>query len=216
MLARRRRSFCRAAVECDLVCDMRAFETSRSQQKRPLPKEVVFFVNCSALLIRHHLCAAVEPMAKRRGLQLILPFDENLPHLGQLQLRLLARSKLLVGTSRLKRYGLRSWTCVQTTRPNPFSSKLAFCAPRARDANPVLPSSREACRRLWSRYRRISSGPPVGAPLTERPISVADGAWPQASRLGRESQIRMTRLNGGLGGIVMSSSSRRKPGRRQL
>jgi hypothetical protein len=195
---------------------MRAFETSRSQQKRPLPKEVVFCVSCSALLIRHHLCAAVEPVAECRGLLLNLPLDENLPHPGQLQLRLLARSKLLVGTSRLKRCGPSSWTCVQTIRPNPFSSKLAFCAPRARDANPVLPSFREACRRLRSRYRRISSGPPVGAPPTERPISVADEARPQASRLGRESQIRMSRLNGGLGGIVMSPSRRRNSGWRQL
>src|SRR4051812_36524532 len=122
----------------------------------------------SAVALRRHLCAAVAPMAECRGLRLILPSDENLPHLNQLQPRLLARSEMPAGTSRLKRCGPSSWTCGHTTRPNPFSSTLSFCAPRARDANPVLLSVREACKGLRSRYRRISSRPPLDAPPTER------------------------------------------------
>jgi hypothetical protein len=124
---------------------------------------------------RHHHSRASDVTFARRsrqrqneGLRLILPFDERPPHLDQLQLRLLARSRMLVGTSRLKQCGLGSWTCVHTTRPNPFSSTLSFCAPRARDANPVLPSVREACKGPRSRYRRISSRPPLDAPPTER------------------------------------------------
>src|SRR5882757_5923497 len=54
-------------------------------------------------------------------------------------LLLLARLKMLVGRSRLKRCGLSSWTCGHTTHPNLFSSTLSFCALHARDATPVLP-----------------------------------------------------------------------------
>jgi hypothetical protein len=143
---------------------------SRSSVSRPrhhFPQLHVVRLVFSAVTLRDHLCAAVAPTAECRGLRLILPLDEHLPHLDQLQLRLLARSRMPAAMSRLTRCGPRSWTCGHTTRPNPFSSRLSFCAPRARDANPVLLSIREACKRLRSRYRRLSSRPPLDAPPTE-------------------------------------------------
>ena len=130
-------------------------------------------------------------MAERQRLQLILPLNEHLAQLGQPQL-LPARSRMLVGRSRLERCGPSAWTCGHRARPNPFSSMLSFCAPHARDANSVLPCVREACKGLRSGYRRKSSGPPLDAPLTGRnDRRAAFGclrARPQASRPSGKSQ----------------------------
>ena len=125
--------------------------------KTPVAQAKASGVVCA---VKHHLCAGVEPMGERQELQAILLPDEHLPRrLDQLQLLLLAPSKMRIEKPRLERCGLSSSTCGYTNPPNLFFSLLSFCAPRARDATSVLPGVREARKGFQLRYLRFSSGP---------------------------------------------------------
>src|ERR1700752_3654871 len=65
--------------------------------------------------VKHRLCAGAEPMGERQELQPILLFDEHLARrLDQLQLLLLAPSRMRVEKLRLERMGLSASTCGDT------------------------------------------------------------------------------------------------------